>query len=307
MRNTIIDVIFETAKKNKNVILMTADLGYSVMEKFIEELPNQFINTGIAEQNMVGLAAGLALSGKKVFIYTIAPFATMRCFEQIRVDICYHNLDVTIIGVGGGFAYGTLGNTHYALEDIAIMRSLPQMKIMCPSDPAEAKMVAELAVNIGGPSYIRLNRGGEQNILEVDYTQIKFGDPVCVHKQNKSNIAILVCGNILSEANQAVVDLAIEGISLELYSIPFIKPVNKNKILEILSDKKYIFTIEEHNIIGGLGSMIAEIMAESDCSAKLVRLGIPDKYFSFIGKQDFMRDCAGISVSKIKEIIKSYV
>jgi transketolase len=307
MRNTIINVILEAARKNPDIILMTADLGYSVMEKFIEELPGQFINAGIAEQNMIGLAAGLALSGKKVFVYTIAPFATMRCFEQIRVDLCYHNLDVTVIGVGGGFAYGTLGNTHYALEDIAIMRSLPEMKVMCPSDPTEARMVAEFAMKLGGPSYIRLNRGGEQDISGVNLGDIRFGDPIRVCGQETGKIALLVCGNILSEAYQAALDLLKEGVSLELYSVPFIKPVNADKILDILDNKDNIFTIEEHNIIGGLGSMIAEIMAESSCKARLVRLGIPDKYFSFIGKQDFMRDHAEISAAKIKETIRKYV
>ena len=164
MRNTVINHILEAAKKDSSIILMTADLGYSVMEKFIEELPKQFINIGIAEQNMIGVAAGLALAGKKVFVYTIAPFATMRCFEQIRVDVCYQNLDVTIIGVGGGYAYGTLGTTHYALEDLAVMRALPNMKVMCPADPQEAALVANKAIQVGGPNYIRLNRGGEENI-----------------------------------------------------------------------------------------------------------------------------------------------
>jgi transketolase len=213
-------------------------------------------------------------------------------------------LDVTVIGVGGGFAYGTLGATHYALEDIAVMRALPGMKIMCPSDPAEAKMAAELAVKIGGPSYIRLNRGGEQNISGVDLSHVEFGDPIDVFGKGRSDTAVFACGNILSEARQAVSDLSKEGVLLELYSVPFIKPANRDKILKILEGKKNIFTVEEHNIIGGLGSLMAEIMAESNCGAKLVRLGVPDKYFDFIGRQDFMRDQAGISAAKIKETIK---
>jgi transketolase len=305
MRNTTINYILEAAKKDPNIVLMTADLGYSVMEKFMEELPKQFINTGIAEQNMIGVAAGLALSGKKVFVYTIAPFATMRCFEQIRVDVCYQNLDVTIVGVGGGFAYGTLGTTHYALEDISIMRSLPNMKVMCPADPNEAISVVEKALQMGGPSYIRLNRGGEVNIVgSIDQKSIVVGDPIGITEgKNNTGVAVFSCGNILSEAHKAVGMLNEKGKVVSLFSFPFVKPVNKEILIDIIKKHKTIFTVEEHTVIGGFGSMIAEIIAEEDLGVKLVRLGVEDKYFDFVGKQDYMRDAAGISAEKIEKLI----
>ncbi|MFA6486007.1 MAG: transketolase C-terminal domain-containing protein [Candidatus Magasanikbacteria bacterium] len=307
MRNLVINYIFEEAKKNPNIILMTADLGYSVMEKFMQELPKQFINTGIAEQNMIGVAAGLALSGKKVFVYTIAPFATMRCFEQIRVDVCYQNLDVTIIGVGGGLAYGTLGTTHYALEDLATMRSLPNMKVMCPADPNEAALVVKKAMKIEGPSYIRLNRGGEKNVIDdIDYSGIEIVSPIKII-ENKGSVVIFSCGNILSEAYKAANNLVKNNKHVSLFSLPFLKPVDKEAVVNILKDYKAIFTVEEHNIIGGLGSIIAEMIAEENLNVKLVRLGIEDKYFDFIGKQDYMRDQAGISAQKIEQkIINSF-
>lgn len=303
MRNITINYIFEAAKKNPNIILMTADFGYSVMDKFIQELPKQFINVGIAEQNMIGLAAGLALSGKKVFVYTIVPFATMRCLEQIRVDVCYQNLDVTVIGVGGGYAYGTSGTTHYALEDLAIMRSLPNMKVMSPADINEAVLVVNKAIEIGGPGYIRLNRGGEINIADaVGYSNIEFGNPIKVI-ENKNDVAILSCGNILSEAYKASISLIEKGRNVSLFSFPFLKPVNRDAIIDIIKNYKIIFTVEEHNIIGGLGSLVAEIIAEENLNVRLVRLGVEDKYFDFIGKQGYMRDQAGISAQKIEQKI----
>lgn len=305
MRNTIIDRLFSEAKKNSNLILITADLGYSVMEKFMKELPNQFVNTGIAEQNMVGVAAGLALAGKKVFVYTIVPFATMRCLEQIRVDVCYQNLDVTIIGVGGGFAYGTLGVTHYGLEDLAVMRSLPNMKVMCPADPNETMVVIDLAIKNGGPNYIRLNRGGESNVVDSKfYKKIKFGDIIKINDCKNNKFTVFSCGNILDESLKAVSDL---NKKISLYSVPFLKPINKKAVIKVLKKCKVIFTVEEHNIIGGLGSLIAEIIAEEGLKVKLVRLGLNDKYFCFVGKQDYMRDAAGLSSKKIKKCFLQYV
>lgn len=306
MRNTIINKIFSAAKQNSNIILITADLGYSVMEKFQEELPNQFINSGIAEQNMIGVAAGLALSGKKVFVYSIVPFAVMRCFEQIRVDICYQNLDVTIIGVGGGFAYGTLGVTHYGIEDIAIMRSLPNMKIMCPADPREASLIFEKIFKTGGPTYIRINRGGENEIYNKDETNLDISKPIKV-LDNESEYSIFSCGNILDEAYKASINLLNRDKRISLYSCPSIKPFDKDEFLKITNKTKVIYTIEEHNIIGGLGSIIAEIIAEENLNIRLVRFGINDEYFKFIGKQDYMRDICGISSKRIEMVItKNY-
>lgn len=306
MRNATINYIFEEAKRNPDIILLTADLGYSVMEKFMLELPKQFINIGIAEQNMIGIAAGLALSGKKVFVYTIAPFATMRCFEQIRVDVCYQNLDVTIIGVGGGFAYGTLGTTHYALEDIAIMRSLPNMKVFCPADPFEAELIAKKSITDGGPSYIRLNRGGEQKIGNRESGDFDINNPWRL-LGDKHDVVVIACGNIVEEAHRAVKSVINNGRLVSLYSLPVIKPLNKDNIFQIIQDSKVVITVEEHNTIGGLGSAMAEVIAESCSGLVLVRLGVNDEYLPFIGKQDFMRDAAGISAEKIEKIISQYV
>ncbi len=305
MRNTTINEILQLAKSDPNIILMTADLGYSVMEKFIEELPRQFINVGIAEQNMIGLAAGLALMGKKVIVYTIVPFATMRCFEQIRVDLCYQNLDVKIIGVGGGYAYGTLGTTHYAIEDLAIMRSLPNMKVFAPADAIEAKEIVPLLLSLPGPGYLRLNRGGEINIHPTTQLKLQLGQGIDMTPS--AEILLIATGNILQNAVAAIKQLESENIKIQLVSQPFLKPIDRDWLVAKLSGKKYIFTVEEHSVIGGLGSLIAELIAEAGLHVRLKRLGVNDEYFSTIGKQDYMRDLAGISTEKIVEQIKQYV
>ncbi len=301
MRNTIINAIHAAALKNKDIFFITGDLGYSVVENFQAELPNQFINAGIAEQNMMGVAAGLALAGKKVFVYSIVPFVTMRCFEQIRVDVCYQNLDVTIIGVGGGFAYGTLGTTHFGLEDMTLMRSLPNMKIIAPSDPFEAGQLFEQLVNIKGPWYIRLNRGGEKVITEHSLPpQIGVGSVL----KKGSKATIFSIGAITEAALVASALLEKDGIQAEVVHIHTLKPLDKEIIKDRARARAAIITIEEHTVNGGLGSAVAEVLAENGLTTPFRRLGLEDKYLSVIGKQDFMRAQAGLSAEVIAETIK---
>ena len=301
MRNTIINAIHTAAKTNKDIIFLTGDLGYSVIENFQAELPNQIINCGIAEQNMIGIAAGLALAGKKVFVYSIVPFATMRCFEQIRVDVCYQNLDVTIIGVGGGFAYGTLGTTHFGLEDLALMRSLPNMKIIAPADPLEAAQLFKQLVGAKGPWYIRLNRGGEKVISEgVLPAQIGVGSIL----KKGSQVTIFSIGNITEVALEAVAILEKEGVSAEVIHLHTLKPLDNDIIKDRALTRKAMVTLEEHTINGGLGSAVSEVLAENGLAVPFRRLGVEDQYFSFIGKQDFLRTKAGLSAVAVAETIK---
>lgn len=296
MRNTIIKAIYKAAKKNKNILFLTADLGYSVIENFQKELPNQVINVGIAEQNMISLAAGLALVGKKVFVYSIIPFVTMRCFEQIRVDVCYQNLDVNIIGVGGGYAYGTLGGTHHAIEDVAIMRALPNMKIIAPADPLEAEILIQDILKNKGPFYIRLNRGGELKLFSGK-ENIGLNKNVCI--KNTGDIAIFSTGAILEEVLKANVLLKEKKIKAKIISISTLKLMNEKAILNKLKNCKLVISIEEHNVIGGLGSILAEIIAKNNLNIKLKSLGINDEYIKIVGKQDYLRDFVGLSAVKI--------
>lgn len=301
MRNTIINAIHAAAKINKDIVFLTGDLGYSVIEQFQAELPDQIINAGIAEQNMIGVAVGLALAGKKVFVYSIVPFATMRCFEQIRVDVCYQNVDVTIIGVGGGFAYGTLGTTHYGLEDFALMRSLPNMKVIAPADSYEAAKLFEQVLNTKGPWYIRLNRGGEKNITERALS-VQIGIGSVLRKGDKATIFSV--GAISEVALEAAAVLEKDGIETEVVHLHTLKPLDKDLIKDRARTREAIVTIEEHTINGGLGSAVAEVLAEEGMSIPFRRLGLEDKYLPYIGKQDFLRAKAGLSATTIVETIK---
>jgi transketolase len=196
--------------------------------------------------------------------------------------------------------------THYGLEDVADMRSLPYMKVMSPADPWEAKLAAEYALENGGPAYIRVNRSGEADIMENKPAQVDFSNPILINEGN-NGLVIFSTGNVTSEACKAVKSVAgTQSTAPTLYSVPLLKPLNVKNIIEIIKDKKVVITVEEHTIVGGLGTTIAEIIAENMLPIRLVRLGTPDAYFDFIGKQDYMRDAAGISADKIEKVILEY-
>jgi len=292
MRNTVINQLFEYTSKNPNVYLLTGDLWYSVVDEFALKLPNQFINVWIAEQNMIGIAVGLALTWKKVFCFSIIPFVTMRCYEQIRVDVCYQNVDVNLIWVWWWFAYGTAWSTHYGIEDINVMRWLPNMKILAPADKIEAKKCMKYILDNKGPFYMRLNKWGETDIHIDDLTEKDISKPIEV--QPGTEILIIVTGNILQSAKIIVENLKENWISVQLLSIPMIKPIGSKYILECVKWKKAVFTIEEHTIIGWLGSTIAEILAENKIGITFKRFGINDSFPVLVGDQEYMRDQNGL-------------
>lgn len=303
MRNTIVNLIHDLAKTDKNVYFLTGDLGYSVIENFQTEFPDRCLNLGIAEQNMVGVAAGLALEGKKVFAYSIVPFITMRCMEQIRTDLALQNLDVTLIGVGGGFAYGTLGPTHHAIEDVAMLRSIPRMKIVCPSDPVSAKVLGQQLLKIPGPTYIRLNRGGEP-VLYDSPPAMEFGKGFVLKPGNE--VCILSTGAITQVALAAAGQLDKAGISTEVVDMATVKPLDAELIKDRLGSRKLIVSVEEHNILGGFGSAVAEVVAENRIGAAFKRIGVNDIYSPVYGKQEFMREINGLSEQGIFNEVKNF-
>jgi len=287
MRTAFISTLIELARKNSKIFLLTGDLGFSVFEKFQEEFPDKFFDIGVAEANMVGVAAGLALSGKIVFIYSIVPFVTMRCFEQVRNDICYQNLNVKIIGVGGGLCYGSAGMTHHSLVDIAIMRALPNMIVICPGDPIEAEMATKLATSHQGPIYIRLGKSHEPKV-HLNIPNFKIGKGITI--RNGSDVTIIATGNILYNAKCITDKLINEGLDVRLISMHTVKPLDRSIILESAQETKIIFTIEEHSLIGGLGSAVAEALAETDSKKVLFRrFALPDRYLKDIGSQEYLR------------------
>jgi len=305
MRNTIINAIHEKAKNDKNIVFLTADLWYSVIENFQRELPEQCINIGIAEQNMVWIAAWLALTGKKVFCYSIVPFVTMRCYEQIRVDLCYQNLDVTLIGVWWWFAYGTLWSTHYGIEDINIMKWLPNMKVLSPADKIEVVWSLNYVFNNSWPLYIRLNRWWERDIHEKLW-DFNIENWITIKQWN--DVVLISTGNILEEVIKASKILEDNNVSTKIISIPLVKPINSQTILDAMKWKNAVFTIEEHTVVWWLWDSVASIVAENNVSIKFKKIWIPDTFYYIVWNQEYMRklvwiDGEGIS-NTILQIIK---
>ena len=300
MRIAFVNTLQELAEKNKNIMLLTGDLGYSVFERYIKLFPKQFINMGVSEQNMTGVAAGLAIENKIPFIYSIVPFVTMRNFEQIRNDICYQNLNVKIIGVGAGFSYGSYGHTHHGLEDIGILRILANLTIICPGDPIETELAVKKAIEIKGPVYIRLGRAGEA-IVHDKRPKFSIGKGLII-KEGK-DITIIATGNMLGIGLEVSKKLKNRGISVRLISMHTIKPFDSEIIIDSVKKTKAIFSLEEHSIIGGLGSAVSEVLAENKISTRFKRLGVPDRFTKEIGDQEYMRKVNGLSIDSIVEVI----
>ena len=286
MRNAFVNTLTELARNDDNVFLVTADMGFSVFEDFREEFPDRFLNTGIAEQNTIGIAAGLAMSGKVVYVYSIIPFITMRCFEQIRLDLAYNNANVKLVGVGAGFTYGSMGSSHHAIEDISIMRSIPNMTVLCPGDPFETEELIKRSYEKNGPVYIRLGKNGEPTIHK-NKNKIKIGELIPITTGN--DLILITTSNTLELAKSWVDEWNMDGVKVNLVSAPTIKPINQLSVLKLINRNIPIITLEEHNIVGGLGSTISEIIAESGKGVKFKRMGINDMFSHYVGGADFQR------------------
>lgn len=308
MRDIVIHKLIDLGKKDKDIELITGDLGFGVLKPFWETLPDQFVNAGIAEQNMTGAAAGMALEGKKVFTYSIGNFPTLRCLEQIRNDCAYHNANVNIICVGGGYVYGSLGMSHHATEDIAILRALPDVTVICPGDPVEAALATEKIANTVGTCYLRLGRGGEK-VINTSIKEFEIGKAYKIRDAEDldKKVAVFSTGAILEETDKACDMLEEQGIAVEQYSFPSVKPIDKEVIEDCAKRFDHIFTVEEHNIVGGFGGAVAEVMAECADKAKLHRIGIDDFYCIKVGSQAYLREQVGIDAkgicSKVKEVV----
>lgn len=303
MRNTFVKCLTGFAKQDRRVLLVTGDLGYGVLDKFWDVLPDQFFNAGIAEQSMTGLAAGLGMEGKIVFTYSIANFPTLRCLEQIRNDVAYNNANVKIVSIGGGMAYGPSGITHHATEDIAVMRAIPNMTVLTPGDPAETAACTRYAYEHDGPFYIRLGKGGEQTLHE----KVPALEKPCLLELAKGrDVAILCCGAILSEGSKAVAVLKEKGISAGLYSVPFVKPIDRNGLAALTRQYRAIFTVEEHNLSGGFGSAVAEVIAQYGEPVFFRMIGLPDGFTSKVGSQQYLREYYGIAADDIVGRVLQY-
>jgi transketolase len=300
MRTAFIKQLVEEAATNDKIYLIVGDLGYSVVEEFAERYPERFLNAGIAEQNMIGVAAGLAMEGYNVYVYSIGNFPTLRCMEQIRYDAAYHNLNVKIVSVGAGYAYGSLGASHHATEELGMMRTIPNMVVSSPGDPIEARAITTLSANYEGPMYIRLGKAGEKIVHKEDSIALNIGDIVSVIKSDNNKVAVLACGNIL-EASKCQIEQ--ENLPYDLYSVPFVKPMNVNQLKSIVETHPAgIITIEEHQISCGMGSAVVEILNDLYATDKIMtypkvkRIAIPDEFVGVVGSQNYLRQVEGLTL-----------
>ena len=306
MRNHLVAELGRIAAEYERTVLLTADLGYGVLKDFSQQFPERCFNVGICEQNMTAVAAGLALEGRVAYTYSIGNFPVMRCLEQIRNCVCYHNANVKIIAVGGGFVYGQLGMTHHATEDLAIMRALPNMRVFCPADPDEAMKIVRHAHAIDGPCYIRLAKGGEKS-LHPDVTDYDVAQILELRRGKK--VAVVATGTVLAEALSAANRLAEDGIEIGVYDCMTLKPFDEKGIVRLAREYAAIITVEEHNVIGGLGSAIADALTTQciERTPRLFRLGLQDVYTSIVGSQQYLRRYYGLSEDDIVARARSIV
>ena len=300
MRDAFIAELTALADADLSVMLITGDLGFGVLTEYAERFPNQFLNAGVAEQNMTGLACGLALEGHKVYTYSIANFTTLRPLEQIRNDVCYHDADVTLVSVGGGFSYGQLGMSHFATEDLAIMRALPNIEVIAPVDPWETKRLTRQMAARPGPKYLRLDKGRagtvEEPVILGKIRQVRDG----------SDVTLIGIGAIVSEALAAAETLADLGIQARVLAVHSLKPFDADPVLAAARETGGIITIEEHNILGGLGGTVAETCLEAGAAPKFFRrLGLQDQYPSVVGDQKYLREAYGLDASAIVTTVLS--
>ena len=299
MRNAFIDELILQARLDPSIFLLVGDLGYGVVEPFAREFPNRFLNAGVAEQNMMGMAAGLSSSGYKVFVYSIGNFPTLRCLEQIRNDVCYHNLNVSIVSIGAGLSYGNLGYSHHAIEDIGILRCLPGIKIYSPADPLETRMSLRHSISTSGPSYFRLGKSGEKEI----FTEVTSKFPKSTFFGENSDTIVITTGSILSEVLLARELLSKIGVGVKVMSVPILKPIEIS--IEDLGNAKHIVVVEEHSLAGGLSSLVCEEIVTLGISCKVMKLALPDSIQHNIGSQKYLRSQYGIDSESIFRVIQA--
>ena len=298
MRLAFVRALINSRKKNENIHLLTGDLGFQVFEEFTAKFPQSLTNAGVAEANMVGMAAGMAHLGYKVICYSIVPFLTFRAFEQIRNDVCYHNLDVNIVGVGGGYSYSLNGVSHTSIEDISVMRSLPNMTVVCPGDPLESYMATKQMLESSGPTYLRLGKRGEANLMYEKIGHFQIGKSIEVTKGK--NLVIFSTGNMLETTLNVIEGLEKEGVVATHVHIHTIKPLDKEELRKVIKGHSKLVTIEEHSVIGGLGSAIAELNSTCEgCQKKQLIIGIEDKYINTGGSQIALRKLVGLDTKTI--------
>lgn len=297
MRTTFFRTLTDAALADSRVVLITGDLGFGAVDEFASRCPGQFINAGVAEQNMTAIACGLALEGRKVFTYSIANFSTLRCLEQIRNDVCYHDADVTVVSMGGGFSYGQLGMSHFATEDLAILRTMPAMRVFAPTSALESGKVTTGLLAERGPAYLRLDRDAAPGYPDVPF----YLGRARVLRDGR-DVTLVATGGITTEALEAATLLDGAGLSARVVAVHSIKPLDSDTLVAAARETGGLVCVEEHTIIGGLGSAVAEAMCEAGVAPGfLVRIGIPDRFPSIVGDQRYLRRLHGLDAATIAQ------
>lgn len=297
MRTAFARTLTELAEGDDRVFLVVGDVGFGVFEEFARRFPDRYLNVGVAEGNLAGVSAGLALSGARPFMYSIANFPTLRCLEQVRNDICYNGAPVTIVCVGGGLSYGSLGATHHATEDFAIMRAMPGMTVVAPADPIETALATRAALALSGPSYLRIGRSGDAAVHSAP-PPFELGRAIVL--RDGPDLTLVATGGITRAVLDASALLENDGVSARVLSLHTLKPLDGDALRRAVEETGAVVTVEEHSLVGGLGSAVAEHMADRGLRPRrFLRLGLPDSFTHAIGGRDHLLDRLGLSARGI--------
>ena len=305
MRTLFNKVLVDIAKDDPRIWMILADIGYGEIEPFRDAFPERWYNCGVAEQNMTGVACGVAMEGNIAITYSIANFPTLRCLEQIRNDVCYHNANVKIVIIGGGLAYGPLGVSHQATEDIAIMRALPNMVVFCPCDFAEAEAGVHAMIAHDGPFYYRCGYKKEPVIHEQPI-ELEIGKAIQIC--DGADATIFFTGTVGNQVTAAMEELAAAGVSCRIVSMHTVKPIDREAVVKAATETGAIITVEEHQLAGGLGSAIAEVLCDEGVApGKFLRMALPDVYVSKVGTHEWLLDQYGLSAPKIARRVREFL
>lgn len=291
MRTTFANALMELARKDEKIFLLTPDMGFSVFEEYAKAFPGRFLNTGIAEQNTIAVAAGLALFGFKPYVYSIAPFVLMRCFEQVRLCAAYMRANIKIVGAGGGVAYGPAGTTHHIIEDFAIAKALPNMTVCAPADPIEMRCIIEQSARCDSPMYIRIAKNNDRSV-HGENDVIAIGKAFTL--ENGGDLEFITAGTIALRVTQWLPELRKQGISAGVTVFHTIKPLDTACLDSLIESGKKIIVVEEHNAIGGLGESVCAYFGKKNAKNKIRHLAIPDAYSHYVGSQEYILDKFGL-------------
>lgn len=302
MRNAFAKQITELARKDDRIVLLSADIGNRLFDEFKATCPDRFYNCGVAEANMIGMAAGLAMSGLRPVCYTITPFITYRCLEQIRVDVCYHHVPVVIVGTGAGLSYASLGATHHSCEEMGMLRLLPHLAVVAPADAREVRGALRAAVEYPDPVYIRIGKKGEP-VVHAEDPEFQVGKAIPVRSGDR--VCLLSAGTLLSVATEAAEKLDRDGVSTQVYSFHTVKPLDTEVLEDAFRRFDVVATLEEHSVLGGLGGSVAEWLSEQRAPrGRLVRFGTRDEFLHETSEQDEAREYFGLTPAVVAERVQ---